>query len=104
MKEENRLETPKYDLAIVIERYFEFGGFQRDMLRFARSCTKAGHNITVFTSVWDGVADDTVKVKFVDFRLLKSRMWEICKSGSVRGIEVPHIVEYCGTLDTERLE
>jgi len=31
-------------------------------------------------------------------------MWEICKSGSVRGIEVPHMVEYCGTLDTERQE
>jgi len=31
-------------------------------------------------------------------------MWEICKSGSVRGIEVSHMVEYCGTLDTERQE
>ena len=31
-------------------------------------------------------------------------MWEIYKSGSVRGIEVPHKVEYCGTLDTERQE
>jgi len=31
-------------------------------------------------------------------------MWEIRKSGSVRGIEVPHKVEYCGTLRTEREE
>ena len=31
-------------------------------------------------------------------------MWEICKSGSVRGIEVPRKVESCGTLDTERQE
>jgi len=31
-------------------------------------------------------------------------MKEIFKSGSVRGIEVPHKVEYCGTLDTERQE
>jgi hypothetical protein len=31
-------------------------------------------------------------------------MREIFKSGSVRGIEVPHKVEYCGTLDTERQE
>jgi len=29
---------------------------------------------------------------------------DICKSGSVRGIEVPHMVKYCGTLDTERQE
>jgi hypothetical protein len=31
-------------------------------------------------------------------------MREILKSGSVRGIEVLHMVEYCGTLDTERQE
>jgi len=31
-------------------------------------------------------------------------MWEIHKSGSVRGIEVLHMVGYCGTLDTERQE
>jgi hypothetical protein len=31
-------------------------------------------------------------------------MWEIHKSGSVRGIEVLYTVEYCGTLDTERQE
>jgi hypothetical protein len=31
-------------------------------------------------------------------------MWEIHKSGSVRGIEVLHKVKYCGTLDTERQE
>ncbi len=31
-------------------------------------------------------------------------MWEIYKSGSVRDIEVPRKVEYCGTLDTERQE
>lgn len=58
----------KCDLAFVIERYFEFGGLQRDMLRFARACAKAGHNVTVFTSVWDGARDETVKVEFVDFR------------------------------------
>jgi hypothetical protein len=31
-------------------------------------------------------------------------MREIRKSGSVRDIEIPHMVEYCGTLDTERQE
>ena len=31
-------------------------------------------------------------------------MWEIHKSGSVRDIEVLHMVKYCGTLDTERQE
>jgi len=31
-------------------------------------------------------------------------MREILKSGSVRGIEVSHTVEYCDTLHTEREE
>jgi hypothetical protein len=31
-------------------------------------------------------------------------MREILKSGSVRDIEVLHMVEYCGTLDTEKQE
>jgi hypothetical protein len=31
-------------------------------------------------------------------------MRAIFKSGSVRDIEVSHMVKYCGTLDTERQE
>ena len=34
--------------------------------------------------------------------LLKSQMWEICKSGSVRGVEVPRKVGYYDTFGTER--
>jgi hypothetical protein len=29
---------------------------------------------------------------FIEITLMKSRMWEIYKSGSVRGVEVPHMV------------
>ena len=37
--------------------------------------------------------------------MLKSRMWEIHKSGSVRGIEVSSAwFEYCDTPQTERVE
>lgn len=57
----------KYKLAFIVERYFEFGGLQRDMRRFARACTLAGHDVTVVTSQWDGPADDLLKVEIVDF-------------------------------------
>lgn len=57
----------KYNLAFVIERYFEFGGLQRDMLRIALACARSGHNVTIFTSVWQGPMDDTLKVEIVDF-------------------------------------
>jgi len=35
---------------------------------------------------------------------LKSRVWEIHKHGSVRGVEAGSTVRSCGTLDTERQE
>lgn len=58
----------KYKLAFVIERYFEFGGLQRDMRRFALVCAQAGHAVTVFTGRWDGPDEPTLKVQIIDFR------------------------------------
>lgn len=57
----------KYNLAFVIERYFEFGGLQRDMHRIALACAKSGHNVTIFTSLWKGLKDDILTIEFVDF-------------------------------------
>lgn len=56
-----------YNIAFIIERYFEYGGLQRDMRRFARACADAGHEVTVFTGDWNGPADDLLKVELVDF-------------------------------------
>jgi UDP-glucose:(heptosyl)LPS alpha-1,3-glucosyltransferase len=58
----------KYTLAFVIERYFEFGGLQRDMRRLARACAEAGHDVKVFTSKWDGLAEQLFGIEIVDFR------------------------------------
>ena len=37
------------------------------MLRIAIACAKSGHNVTIFTSIWEGPMDDTLKVEIVDF-------------------------------------
>ncbi|MHC5157427.1 MAG: glycosyltransferase family 4 protein [Planctomycetota bacterium] len=57
-----------YKLAFVIERYFEFGGLQRNMRRFAAACASQGHDVTVFTGRWDGSQEPLLKVETVDLK------------------------------------
>jgi len=59
--------TP-YKLAFVIEKYFEFGGLQRDMRRFALACASKGHKVTIFTRQWTGQQDPLLDVEIVDFK------------------------------------
>jgi UDP-glucose:(heptosyl)LPS alpha-1,3-glucosyltransferase len=56
----------RYKLAFVIERYFEFGGLQRDMRRFALACADAGHAVTVFTGRWDGPDEPMLTIQLID--------------------------------------
>jgi len=57
-----------YKLAFIIERYFEFGGLQRDMRRFALACAKEGHDVTVFTNQWNGSQESSIAIEIVDTR------------------------------------
>ena len=61
-----------YKLAFIIERYCEFGGLQRDMRGFAVACASEGHDVTVFTSRWDGQPEPSVQIEIVDFRMLSN--------------------------------
>ncbi len=58
----------KYKLAFIIERYFKFGGLQRDMQRFAQACTKAGHDVTVFTNEWNSPDEQLFKVEIINIK------------------------------------
>jgi UDP-glucose:(heptosyl)LPS alpha-1,3-glucosyltransferase len=40
--------------AFLIFKYFPYGGVQRDMLRIAEDCAKAGHKVTIYTGEWRG--------------------------------------------------
>ncbi len=57
-----------YHLAFIIEKYFPFGGLQRDMRRFALACAARGHRVTVFTTSWEGDVDEPLTVKIIDIR------------------------------------
>ena len=41
-------------LAFVLYKYFPFGGLQRDFMRIALECQKRGHQIRVYTLIWEG--------------------------------------------------
>ena len=59
------MQTKKYKFAFIIERYFEFGGQQRDMLRFAKATVARGHSVTVFTTSWSGADDPEIAVEII---------------------------------------
>ncbi len=59
----------RYKLAFIIEQYFEFGGLQRDMRRFALACAKESHDVTVFTSRWEGSREPLITIELMDFRM-----------------------------------
>jgi len=65
-------EMTKYALAFIIERYFEFGGLQRDMRKFAIACAEGGHDVKVFTGKWGGPEEQLFCVEVVDFKSLSN--------------------------------
>lgn len=76
-----------YKLAFIIERYFEFGGLQRDMRRFAIACARAGHEVTVFTNRWDGNKDNLFKVEIMNFKALSNHKSMKNIEGFVRSLK-----------------
>ena len=56
----------KYNFAFILERYFPFGGQQRDMLRFAQALTCLGHRVTIYTNSWQGDKPCNIEVEFMN--------------------------------------
>lgn len=57
-------------LALVIFRYFPFGGLQRDMLAIAQAAQARGHQVTIFCGEWQGdkvAGIDVVVIKGAGF-------------------------------------
>lgn len=49
-------------LTFVLFHYFPYGGLERDMLTVARTCRQRGHDITIYTSAWQGARPDDIAV------------------------------------------
>jgi len=94
----------------VIFRYFPFGGLQRDMLSFARTCIKKGHELTIFTREWIGDRPEKIKIIEIPSRAIKSRKKDLEFCNSLKSVllntkldlvigfnKTPHLdVYFCG--------
>jgi UDP-glucose:(heptosyl)LPS alpha-1,3-glucosyltransferase len=52
-------------LAFTLIKYFPFGGLQRDFLRIAEICRDRGHQVDVFTPLWQGARPPGLNVTVV---------------------------------------
>jgi len=55
-------------LALLIYRYFPYGGQQRDMLAIARAALARGHAVTVYCHLWQGDVPEGLEVRRVPVR------------------------------------
>lgn len=53
----------RVQLAIIIYRYFPYGGLQRDMLRIALELQARGHALRVYCTAWEGPRPDGMDVR-----------------------------------------
>lgn len=57
-------------LGFCLFKYFPYGGLQRDFMEIAQHCLAAGHEVYVYTLVWQGEIPTEFKV-----RIIESRAW-----------------------------
>ncbi len=53
-------------LAMVLFRYFPFGGMQANFLRIAKACLARGHRIDVYTLDWQGERPDGLNIQIIE--------------------------------------
>ncbi|MFP3028898.1 MAG: glycosyltransferase family 4 protein [Arsenophonus sp.] len=49
-------------IAFCLNKYFPFGGLQRDFIQILSACQKYGHRISVYTMAWDGKIPTNINV------------------------------------------
>ena len=59
---------PQYRIGFLLERYFPFGGKQRDMLRFAQRLAAQGHSVTICAGQWEGPRPEGIEIEILDVR------------------------------------
>ena len=59
-------------LAFFLYKYFPFGGMQRNFLKIAKECANRGHEITVYTMIWEGERPDFLDIVIVHVNSISS--------------------------------
>ena len=58
------------NIALVLLRYFPYGGLQRDMLRTGQRARAGGHQVRIITSRWEGPRPEGMEVQLLPVRCL----------------------------------
>jgi UDP-glucose:(heptosyl)LPS alpha-1,3-glucosyltransferase len=56
------------NIALVLLRYFPYGGLQRDMLQTAELCRDAGHRVRILAGRWEGPRPEGIEVELLPVR------------------------------------
>ncbi len=59
-------------LAFALFKYFPYGGLERDFLRIARQCQSRGHEIQVFSFIWEGELPEGFKLTMIPVKGLSN--------------------------------
>ncbi len=59
-------------LAFILYKYFPFGGLQRDFMRIALECQQRGHQIRVYTLIWEGDIPEGFDVRIGSVKALSN--------------------------------
>jgi UDP-glucose:(heptosyl)LPS alpha-1,3-glucosyltransferase len=52
-------------LALCVFKYFPYGGLQRNFLAIAQELARRGHEVTIYTGVWEGERDTALDVRLL---------------------------------------
>ncbi|MBV1907557.1 MAG: glycosyltransferase family 4 protein [Pseudomonadales bacterium] len=61
-------------IAFSIFKYFPFGGIQRDFIRMAGLCHEHGHQVRVYSLIWDAPAVDEFEVVLVPVKAISNHV------------------------------
>lgn len=59
-------------LAFCLFKYFPFGGLQRDFLKIAQMAIARGHQVDVYTRIWEGEQDKTLRIHLIKTKKLQN--------------------------------
>jgi UDP-glucose:(heptosyl)LPS alpha-1,3-glucosyltransferase len=62
----------KMRICLAIQKYFEFGGLQRNMMRVAQELVYRGHNVDILCGSWRGPVHDDISPAIVDTKALSN--------------------------------
>lgn len=52
-------------LALCVFKYFPYGGLQRNFLAITQELVRRGHDVTIYTGVWEGEKDSSLDVRLL---------------------------------------